>query len=269
MLPASDRATVEPWILWLWLSFCWNRLLHDVTDRLAVLAVAGLAGGILLLPAALIHPPSAVPRLVILSALAETAYALCLTAAYRRGSLSLVYPLGRGTAPLLVVAGTWLIFQQPFRLSVALGAALLGAGLVLVATRGKADYRTGAVGFALLTGMSIATYSVIDAHAVHHASPAGYISLVLFLQGTLLSLLVRGDLTRWQAALRPGLLIGVGSLAAYLLVLFAFQRASPGRVSTLRETSILIGVLLARERPGRTVWLGAGMVVAGAILVAV
>jgi drug/metabolite transporter (DMT)-like permease len=63
--------------------------------------------------------------------------------------------------------------------------------------------------------------------------------------------------------------VAVGTTAAYLLVLFAFQRAPAGRVSTLREVSVLIGVLIAREKSGGRVWLGAALVVAGAIMAAV
>ncbi len=90
----------------------WNRLLHDVADRIATLAVAGIAGGVLLFPAVLASPPTGVFGLVGLSALAEGAYAVCLTAAYRRGALSLAYPIGRGTAPLLVTFGAWLVLGQ-------------------------------------------------------------------------------------------------------------------------------------------------------------
>lgn len=246
----------------------WNRLLHDVPDRLAALSISGLVGGILLLPAAIASPPRGVLLFVAASALAETAYGLFLTAAYRRGALSLAYPVGRGTAPLLVVLGAWIVLAQPPRLEVLLGAAALGAGLVLVAATGGAESRGPAILFAVLTGVTIATYSLIDSQAVRHASPAAYLSVVLLLQGLLLSALVRPSPERWLAALRPGALIGIGSVAAYLLVLFAFQRAGPGPVATLRESSVLIGLLLAREKPGRLTWLGAALVVGGAVAVA-
>jgi drug/metabolite transporter (DMT)-like permease len=246
----------------------WNRLLHDVSDRIAALSVAGLVGGVLLLPAAITDPPRQVFIFVLLSAVAETAYALFLTAAYRRGTLSLAYPIGRGTAPLVVVLGAWIILAQPPRMAVLLGAAALGTGLAVVALTGEAQARLPAVAFALLTGLSIASYSLIDSQAVRHASPPAYLSLVLILQGLALAAFVRGDITRWRAAARPGGLIGIGSIVAYLLVLFAFQRANPGPVATLRETSVLIGLLLARERPGRLTWIGAGLVVAGALAVA-
>lgn len=67
-----------------------------------------------------------------LSALATTAYALCLAAAYQRGALSLTYPIGRGTAPLLVTLGGWLLLGQAVAPATLLGAAALMAGLALV-----------------------------------------------------------------------------------------------------------------------------------------
>jgi drug/metabolite transporter (DMT)-like permease len=141
-------------------------------------------------------------------------------------------------------------------------------GLTVVAWRGSADERRAAVVFAVLTGACIAGYSLVDSQAVQHTPPAGYLGLVLAVQGIVLAAWLRPEKTRWRAVCQPAALIAVGSVAAYLLVLLAFQRASPGRVSTLRETSVLVGLLLARERPGRTVWLGGALVVLGAALVA-
>ena len=109
-------------------------------------------------------------------------------------------------------------------------------------------------------------YSLIDARAVRDASPAGYLGVVLGIQGLFLTASLRGDWTRLRRALRTGLLISVGTVGAYLLVLFAFQRANAGRVATLREVSILIGLLIARDRPGPQAWLGGALVVAGAFL---
>jgi drug/metabolite transporter (DMT)-like permease len=61
-------------------------------------------------------------------------------------------------------------------------------------------------------------------------------------------------------------MIAFGAVAAYLLVLFAFQQAPAGRVTTLRESSVLIGLLLSGERPAPVVWVGAALVLLGALL---
>ena len=90
----------------------WNRVLHAEDDRVAAMSVAGLVVGVVLLPAVIVSPPWRVLPFVIASALAHTAYALGLGAAYRRGALSVAYPLGRGVAPLLVTLGGWLLLSE-------------------------------------------------------------------------------------------------------------------------------------------------------------
>jgi drug/metabolite transporter (DMT)-like permease len=250
----------------------WNRLLHDTGDRLAAFAMAGLVGGGVLLPVAFIASPLRVWPLIGLSALGEVAYALSLSAAYQRGSLALTYPIGRGTAPLLVTLGGWLLLAQPASPETLGGACALVLGLLLIATTINGRVQAVAIGFALLTGVCIAGYSLIDARAVHLVSPVSYLGLVQSLQGLVLALGIRvtgGSWARLRASLRSGASIAVGSMGAYLLVLLAFQRTGAGQVATLREVSVLIGLLLAREKAGWRTWLGAALVVVGAVLAAV
>jgi drug/metabolite transporter (DMT)-like permease len=246
----------------------WNRVLHAEDDRVAAMAVAGLLVGILLVPAMLIWPPWAALPFVLMSATAHTFYALGLSAAYRRGALSVAYPLGRGVAPLLVTLGSWLLLDERPDGGALLGAVLLAIGLALIAVAGGRAGQGAAVGFALLTGLTIASYSMVDAAAVREVSPIGYLGAVLGIQGLALTVLVRGDRVRMRGGLRSGTMIAVGSVAAYLLVLFAFQQAPAGRVTTLRESSVLIGLLLSGERPPPVVWVGAMLVLSGALLAA-
>lgn len=247
----------------------WNLTLHTVEDRPATMAVAGLLAGLALLPAMLLAPPWRVLPLIALSALAEMVYALCLSAAYSRGALALTYPVGRGAAPLLVTLGGWLLLAERLDPLVVAGAVALAVGLALVAVGGRRAGQSAAVGFALLTGVAIATYSLIDAHAVRQVAPAGYLGAVMALKGLLLVGWVRGDYTRLRRGLGSGARIAAGMVAAYLLVLLAFQRAEASRVTTLREVSVLIGLMLAGSAPGWRVWLGAALVVTGAVLTAV
>jgi drug/metabolite transporter (DMT)-like permease len=246
----------------------WNRLLHAVDDRVAAMSVAGIATGVLMLPAILIWPPWAAWPSILASATAHTFYALGLSAAYKHGALSVAYPLGRGVAPLLVTIGGWLLLAETPDTTAIIGAVLLALGLGSIAIAGGRSGQHAAVIFALLTGLTIAGYSVVDAGAVRQVAPAGYIGAVLGLQGIILVVILRGNAPRLQGGFRHGLLIAVGSLAAYLLVLYAFRLAPAGRVSTLRESSVLIGILLSQERPAPIVWLGAGLVLAGALLAA-
>jgi drug/metabolite transporter (DMT)-like permease len=246
----------------------WDRVLHAEGDRVAAMAVSGLVVGVMLLPAVIISPPWQALPFVIASATAHVAYALGLSAAYRRGALSVAYPLGRGVAPLLVTLGGWLLLSERPDAGALIGALSLAAGLALIAVAGGRAGQGAAVGFALLTGLTIAAYSVVDAGAVRQVSPVGYLGAVLGIQGLLLTLLVRGSRIRLRRGMRSGVLIAVGSVGAYLLVLFAFQVAPAGRVSTLREASVLVGLMLSGERPSWVVWTGAILVLAGALLAA-
>src|SRR4051812_11604693 len=143
------------------------------------MSVAGLLAGVILLPAVLVSPPWQVLPFVVASAMAEVAYAHALSAAYRRGALSVAYPLGRGVAPLLVTLGGWLLLSQQPDTGALIGAISLAAGLALIAVAGGRAGQGAAVGFALLTGVTIATYSVVDAAAVRQVSPVGYLGAVL------------------------------------------------------------------------------------------
>jgi drug/metabolite transporter (DMT)-like permease len=253
----------------------WNLTLSETSDRVAAMAVAGIVAGVGLLPFTLAAPPWRVWPLIILSGLVEAVYSIFLSAAYQRGALAVAYPIGRGTAPILVTLGAWLVLgQTPSPLTIA-GAGMLLAGLTLVALAGRKLGQMAAVGFALLTGCAIATYSVIDARAVGTpgVSPVAYLGPVLAVEGVLLLVWMRcwrgAAWTRLRQAARPGALIAIGSVGAYALVLFAFQQAGAGRVATLRESSVLLGVLLSRGRRGWRLWLGAALVVVGIVLTAI
>jgi drug/metabolite transporter (DMT)-like permease len=232
------------------------------------MAVAGVVVGVALLPAVVVWPPWEALPLVLASAAAHVAYALGLSAAYRRGALSVAYPLGRGVAPLLVTLGGWLLLAERPTTGALIGAMSLAAGLGLIAIAGGRSGQGAAVVFALLTGLTIAAYSVVDAAAVRQVSPIGYLGAVLGVQGLVLMLLVRANRRRLRQGLRSGLLIAAGSVGAYVLVLYAFQLAPAGRVSTLREASVLIGIMLSGERPAAAVWAGAALVLVGALLAA-
>src|SRR5215472_10399081 len=111
----------------------WNVRLHAAPDRAAAMAVSGLVSCAGLLPAIIVVPPWSAWPSIILSAAAETAYALCLSAAYQRGALAIAYPIGRGTAPFLVTLGGWVVLAQLPTLPTILGTLALATGLVFIA----------------------------------------------------------------------------------------------------------------------------------------
>ncbi len=244
----------------------WNRLLHGAEDRLAAAAVGTVVGAALLLPATIAVPPVKVWPLAVASGAAEATYFALLAAAYRRGELSFTYPVARGVAPFLITLGGAAVLGESLTAARIGGSLALGVGLGIIAQAGIAKGRGAALTFAALTGVTIAVYSVIDADAVRSANALGYLGLVTSVEAVIMLGVVRLDWGRLKASARAGAGIGVGSLVAYLLVLLAYQRAPASPVATLRELSILLGILMARDRPGWRVWAGGALCVLGAAL---
>jgi drug/metabolite transporter (DMT)-like permease len=246
----------------------WNLLVHQVPDRLATMAVGAGFAALLLSWDVVAHPPLPQWPYVLVSGAAETMYAVLLAGAYARGSLAVAYPVGRGTAPLLVTVLAWPLAGERPAAQAVLGACCLAVGLFIVAGVGRAAGQGGAVGYALGTGAAIAVYSTVDAVAVRTASAAGYLGTVLLMQGVLLVIVARIGPGRLRRAIRPGMAVGTGVVAAYLLVLLAFQRAPAGRVATLREVSVLFAIAVSADRRRRSLWVGAGLVALGAVAAA-
>ncbi len=226
------------------------------------------------------------------SGVLEAVYFLCLSAAYGRGDLSLVYPLARGSAPLLsIMVGIGLLGER-LGLPAAAGVAALVAGILLVARPWRAlratgrDHR-GAIGFALATGASIAAYSAVDRVGVRILEPWLYGAFLAVFATVILAAAVaigrRAHLLSVPAvADRPTSFwrdgaAGVLSLTAYLLILFAYSQAPLAAVAPLRESGIVLaaawGALRLGESNGRreaiTRIAAAALVVVGAILLAI
>jgi drug/metabolite transporter (DMT)-like permease len=244
----------------------WNRLLHGAEDRLAAAAVGAVVGAVLLLPATIAVPPTTVWPLALASGAAEATYFALLAAAYRRGELSFTYPVARGVAPFLITLGGAAVLGESLNAARIGGSLALGVGLGIIAQAGLAKGRAAALTFAALTGVTIAVYSVIDADAVRSTNAVGYLGAVTAVEAVILLGAVKLDWGRLRAMARPGAGIGAGALVAYLLVLLAYQRAPASPVATLRELSILLGILMSGERPGWRVWVGGSLCVIGAAL---
>lgn len=244
----------------------WNRVLHGADDRLAAAAVGAVVGAVLLMPATIAAPPVRAWPSVLASGAAEAAYFAFLAAAYRRGELSITYPVARGIAPFLITLGGAVVLGQSLTAARVGGSLALGMGLAVISQAGLARGRGKALIFAALTGITIAVYSVIDAGAVRSVNAVGYLGGVTVVQAVILLAAVGVNWGRLRARAAAGAGIGAGSVTAYLLVLLAYQRAPASPVATLRELSILLGILIARDRPGRRVWLGGALCVLGAAL---
>ncbi|MEV7284255.1 EamA family transporter [Streptomyces sp. NPDC093252] len=255
----------------------WNAIAHRITDKLvgfSLISGGGLLIGLALVPFAPLPAAAAWPYLVV-SAVLHLAYYLLLMRSFRLGDFGQVYPLARGTAPLLVTGLAALFAHEVPDGPAAAGIALSCAGLTGVALWGLRGRRPDwpALGAALGTGVAIAAYTVVDGLGVRAAgSPLGYIGWLLLLQGAVLP---GYAWWRWRgetmARLRPfaalGLIGAALSVAAYGLVLWAQTRAALAPVAALRESSVLVGAALGavlfKERFGLPRVVAAGLLVLG------
>lgn len=223
-------------------------------------------------------------ELAIASAILEGAYFVFLSMAYRRGSLTAVYAVARGTAPLLAVMVGVVILGEHLAAIQIVGIAALLSGIWLVRRPRPAGSATLP---ALATGVTIAAYSAIDSVGVHHALPWLYGFVVWSLSALVLVLMVPalrvlglgrvGGLTGeppaskdpwWQPAV-----VGMLMTSTFLIILIALRLAPLAIVSPLRESAIVVvalwGVWSSHERDQIVVRLaGACAVVAGAALLA-
>lgn len=207
-------------------------------------------------------------------------YSLTLQAGYRASDLSLVYPIARGSGPLLSFAGAVLLLgEQPTALS-ALGLVLIVAGILLVAGLTREPHRAPKVGvfFGLLTGAFIAGYTVNDGWAVKTLalSPfiidfAGNVSRVVIL--TPFALRDRRGLMR-EARMysSPAAVVSVLGPLGYVLVLFAMRIAPVSHVAPARELSTLVGTYfgsrLLREEAAPARLVGASCILLGVVSLA-
>ena len=213
------------------------------------------------------------------SATIHLAYFLMLQRGYRHGDLSVVYPLARGTGPLLSMVGAVLLLgERPTWLAVV-GALLIIAGVFAIA--GGPDMlrrRTAVSGvsYGLMTGMLIATYTLWDKYAVSAVLVAPLLLDYGSSFGRTLLLLpairTRTDEVRYEWRVHRWEAIGISVLSslAYILVLTAMVTAPVSYIAPARELSILFGALLGtwllKEGNMRGRMLAATIMVAGIIL---
>ncbi len=258
----------------------WNALIKIQGDRLAAMAVVTAAGSLIslaVLPFVAAPHPASWP-LLALTILLHTGYHFFLPLAYDHGDLGQVYPIARGSAPLLVTLGAVFIAGETMAPAALLGVVCLAVG-VMALTFDKAAgvaKKPKAVLYALLTGTFIASYTVADGLGVRQAgSILGFAVWLTIADGFLTFLLV----SIWKPSavrqvLRRNLLVGFlgGALqvGAYWIVIWALALAPMAMVSSLRETSVLfaavISTFLLKEGFGVWRFVSAGLVTLGLVL---
>ncbi len=258
----------------------WNALIKISGDRVAIMAVVTLTGSLFSLPfLAFVEAPD--PKswpLLALTILLHTGYHFFLPAAYDHGDLGQVYPMARGSAPILVTIGALVFAGEVLAPVAVIGIICLAIGVITLTF----DRDTGvarkpkAVAFALATGAFIASYTVVDGIGVRQAgSVLGFAVWLTIGDGLLTFLLAllwkRGEI--WRVArsnLFAGLAGGAMQVGAYWIVVWALAVAPMGMVSALRETSVLFAALISTFvlKEGFGVWrfISAALVSFGLIL---
>ena len=258
----------------------WNAVVKASDDRHLTFAAILSAGIILGLPAAFFvePPPAAAWPYLVVSIAVHNAYYVFLTLAYRFGDLGQVYPLARGTAPLAVgILAGFLAGEMPGPMGAA-GILLVSAGIASLAFAGGGGRGVSLkpVLLAMTTGLLIAGYNVADGLGMRHApTPWGYIVWLNLLVGIPFVLgvavwrrrrLVHFLEARWKIDFSLGFL----NIVAYVLFLYALSQGAMAHVTALRETSVLMAVLIGavklREPFGGSRIAAACVTVAGLIV---
>ena len=262
----------------------WNAAIKRGLDPLVTTVLIAVGAGVVALPilAWTGLPVAAARPWAIASVVVHLGYFAGLIEAYRAGDMSQVYPIARGSAPLLtaLVSTTWL----GERLGYLGWIGLLGlvAGVMMLSLRGGGDLARldrRAVGFALFTALTVCAYSVIDGVGVRAAGDALAYAAAIFLgNGVIMALygvarrgpkLFAGMSGIWLKGLAGGGL----QFGSYGVALWAMTVAPIAVVAALRETSVLFGALIAiavLHEPLRALRvLAAVLIVAGLVLIKV
>lgn len=244
----------------------WNAIAHGIRDQLLAFTLVGAGDLLIVVVVACFAPAPAAAAWpwLMASVLIHLLYMVLLMQAFRLGDFGQMYPIARGTAPLVVtVLAMVLVDERPGPWQTA-GVAVASAGLLGVALWGVRSTGTRphwpAIGAACATGLAIAAYTVVDGTGVRAAgSTLGYTAWLLILQSLPIPLYAlatrRGRLLeQMRPVMARGLLGGAMSTVAYALVLWAQTRAPLAPVAALRESSVIagaaIGALLFKERFG-------------------
>ena len=240
----------------------WNALVKVNADRLVMIAImmmSQVALALLVVPFVAFPTPESWPYIWASTAL-NTAYCVFLINAYRYGDLSHVYPISRGSAPLIVAVISVAVVGEALSRQAGLSVVVIALGIMSLAlTRGAGGFREPrAMLYAVGTGIFIAGYTVVDGLGARLAESAhSYTFWVHLFNGipiTLLALYLRRGrvFVSLRKTWKVGVLGGLISLLAYWIVIWAMTQAPMALVSAVRETSmvfaVLLGVFVLKER---------------------
>jgi drug/metabolite transporter (DMT)-like permease len=258
----------------------WNAFLRLAGDRIWLLGIMSIPYlvvsviGVVVLP---LPAPGAWPYIAA-SVVLEFGYCLALVRAYRSGDFGQIYPIARGLSPLLVFVGALVFAHESLKPLAATGVALVSLGIVSLAFRRDLRFSGESVPYALLTGLFISAYSVVDGIGARVAGNGlSYIMWVYLLWNVPQFLLV----WRWRGGAKglftsremmvKGMLSGVIALCAYCLIIEAYRYLPIAMVSALRELSsifaVLIGFSFMKEKLTARRIFACTLVTLGAVLI--
>ncbi len=270
----------------------WNLMLKRAGDPEVFAWVMLVVGSILLAPvglALLWYNSMDFPGLwfLLASVVLHVFYFILLARGYATGDLSLVYPVARGMGPMLVPVLAVILLGEIVETMAIVGIAAIVGGIYTISWWGNFHQvlrspllflRSAGMRYAVLTGLTIAVYSIVDKEGVGHIQPLLYIYFMFIGTVALLApyiLANKGMETvkaEWRANAVPITVSGLLAFAAYGLVLTAFSLSRVSYVAPAREVGIVIGVLmgifLLKEPFGRGRLLGSGLIVGGLVLIA-
>ena len=270
----------------------WNLLLKRSGNQEVFAWALLVAGSVMLAPLGVVlfwYYPIGMPGwwFVAATMALHVLYFFLLGRAYSRGDLSLVYPVARGIGPMFVPIMAVLILRESVALPAAVGIALIIVGIFIVSWWGRLAeivakpsllLRGAGMGYAILTGLIITIYTLVDKQGVEHVQPFLYMYFLVLGSGAGLAPYILRTygfapvLREWRENARPILVSGVLVFAAYGLVLTAFSLSRVSYVAPAREVgivvSVLIGALLLKEPFGRGRLLGSTFIVVGLALIA-
>jgi drug/metabolite transporter (DMT)-like permease len=254
----------------------WNVLIARAGDPEGAGAAAVLFAVVVFAPVAALTwdvRAAAIPYMAV-SAAAELTYFALLAAAYRRSEMSLVYPIARGLAPVLVLIGAVVATSARPSAPEAGGVVAVAAGVLLVRGVGRRG-DLAATAMAVCIAATIACYTVVDKSGLRHAATIPYFEVVLATQGIVYAAAlsaVRGPEVVLRGFSRWSMAAGIGMFGAYGFVLAALRLAPAASVAAVRETSVVIATGLAavylHEHVSRVRAVGAVLVCAGVIALA-
>jgi len=260
----------------------WNALIKVGLDPLSTTTLISIGSGVVALVLAPFVgvPASAGWPWLIASVAIHLVYFASLIESYRTGDLGQVYPIARGSAPLMTAAATAIFVGEKLSVIGWIGIVTLVAGVLLLSTRGSrnlTEIDRRAVGFALFTALTICAYSVVDGIGARYSGSANAYSLWLFIGIAVVMVpyaLYRDGpdvIPAMQGYWRRGFAGGALQVLSYGIAIWGMTVAPIAIVATLRETSVLFGAAIAvvvLKEPLRAVRIGAAcLIVCGLVLI--